>query len=108
MDNTVQHTIETIAKALSEHIHSGVFGLENSNAASVLEFLYIAYAETCEKDPPEVNRGFKNLDEHLDSLPLSENNEIFAIVCGLCNAYEKRAFIDAVKIGMSLILQIHD
>lgn len=106
MDNTVQQIIETIAKTLSEHIHASPFDFEESNAASVLEFLYIAYAETREKDPTEVDRAFQELDEHLESLSLSENNEIFAIVCGLCCAYEKRAFIDAIQLGAYLILEL--
>ena len=107
MDNTVPYKPSTIAKAFSEHIHSGVFSLQNSDAASVLEFLYIAYTDVQSRDPKEIDQGFIELDNHLSkAVSLEENNEIFGIVCRLCDAYEKRAFIDAIQIGAYLMLEL--
>ena len=107
MDNTVPYKPFTIAKAFSEHIHSGVFSLKNTDAASVLEFLYIAYTDIQGRDPKEIDQGFVALEDHLSTaVSLEENNEIFGIVCGLCDAYEKRAFMDAVQIGAYLMLEL--
>ena len=50
--------------------------------------------------------GFINLDDHLEGVDLDKNNEIFATVCSLCSAYEKRAFMDAIQIGASLMLEL--
>ena len=106
MDNTVSYKPSTIAKEFSEHIHSGVFSLKNTEAASVLEFLYIAYTDVQGRDPKEIDQGFVDLDNHLEGVSLNENNAIFSIVCDLCNAYEKRAFMDAVQIGAYLMMEL--
>lgn len=108
MDNTIHYHIPTIAKAFSEHIHTGAFGFKNSDATSVLEFLYIAYTEIQDSDPPHINEGFRRLGDHLEQLPLDENNAIFSIVCELCDAYEKRAFMDAVRLGAYLALELQE
>ena len=73
MDNTIHYDIPTIAKAFSEHIHTGASVLPKSDAASVLEFLYIAYTEIQDTDPPHINEGFSRLGDHLEQLPLDEN-----------------------------------
>lgn len=108
MDIALPYQPAKIAKAISEHIHSGVFSLKNSNAASVLDFLYTAYADVQGSDPKEIEQGFMELDKHLEGMGLEENNAIFAVVCSLCNAYEKRAFMDAMQIGASLVLELQD
>ena len=108
MDNTIHYDIPTIAKAFSEHIHTDVPVVTNSDAASVLEFLYIAYTEVQDCDPPDINEGFKKLGVHLEQLPLNENNAIFSIVCELCDAYEKRAFMDALRLGAYLTLELQE
>ena len=106
MDTTIPFRPATVAKAFSEQIHSGSFELKNTDAASVLEFLYIAYTDIQGRDPKEIDQGFVDLDNHLEGVSLDENNTIFSIVCDLCNAYEKRAFMDAIQIGAYLMLEL--
>ena len=106
MYNTFPFPSATIAKAFSEHIQSGAFPLKNTDAASVLEFLYIAYADVQDRDPKEIDQGFIDLDRHLSKFSLEENNETFGIVCKLCGAYEKRAFMDAIQIGAYLMMEL--
>lgn len=107
MDTTFPYKPPKIAKDFSKRIHSGVFSLKNTEAASVLEFLYIAYTDIQGRGPKEIDQGFVALEDHLSkAVSLEENNEIFGIVCGLCDAYEKRAFMDAVQIGAYLILEL--
>ena len=106
MDTTVPYKPATIAKAIFEHIHTSEFVLKSTDTASVLEFLYIAYTDVQGRDPKEIEKGFISLDDHLEGMTLEKNNEIFSIVCGLCNAYEKRAFMDAIQIGAHLMLEL--
>jgi len=107
MDTTIPFRPTTVAKAFSERIHSGSFEMKNTDAASVLEFLYIAYTDIQGRDPKEIDQGFVALGDHLSkAVSLEENNEIFGIVCRLCDAYEKRAFIDAIQIGAYLMLEL--
>ena len=106
MKDTFPFEPSIIAKALSEHIHTGPFSLRNSDATSVLEFLYIAYTDVQDQDPKEIRQGFMDLDKHLSKFSLEENNEAFGIVCKLCDAFEKRAFIDAILIGAYLMMEL--
>lgn len=106
MDTTFPYKPAKIAKDFSQRIHSGVFSLKNSEAASVLELLYMAYADVQGLDPKEIDQGFLDLDTHLSKFSLDENNETFGIVCKLCDAYEKRAFMDAIQIGAYLIMEL--
>lgn len=106
MENMFPFEPATIAKTFSEHIHSGAFSLKNSDATSVLEFLYIAYTDVQGRDPKEIDQGFLDLDSHLSKFSLEENNETFGIVCKLCDAYEKRAFMDAIQIGAYLMMEL--
>ena len=99
---------KTIAQLFSQHIANQPFHLSGTDAASVLELLYITYTESQGRDPAEINQGFRNLGTHLEQLPLDENNDIFSIVCGLCDAYEKRAFMDAIKLGAYLITELQE
>jgi hypothetical protein len=107
MDISFPFQPANVAKAFSERIRTGCFSFKNTDAASVLEFLYTAYADVQDRDPKEIDQGFISLDNHLSkSVSLDENNEIFGIVCSLCDAYEKRAFIDAIQIGAYLMLEL--
>lgn len=108
MDITLPFKPAKIAKDFYDRIHAGTFGLKNSDAESVLEFLYIAYADVQDRDPKEIDQGFMDLDTHLSKFSLEENNETFGIVCRLCDAYEKRAFIDAIQIGAYLMLELQE
>ena len=99
---------KTIAQLFSQHIATQPFHLSDTDAASVLELLYITYTESLGRDPEEIDRGFRNLGAHLEQLPLDENNDIFAIICDLCNAYEKRAFLDAIKLGAYLMTELQE
>ena len=106
MDNTFPHQQTNVANALSARIYSDIRGLKDSEADSVLEFLYIAYADVQGQDPEELKQYFIDLDNHLQGVTFEENNEFFSIVCSLCSTYEKRAFMDAIQIGACLVLEL--
>ena len=68
----------------------------DSECETILEQLYLAYAESHESDPPEIRNGFKELDALMDSLPLNDNNAVWNLCCQLCTAYEHKAFLDGL------------
>ena len=106
MDNTIPHHSTTIANTLSARIYSCIRSLKDSDSDSVLEFLYAAYADEQGQDPQELKQYFVALDDHLHVLSFEENNEIFSIVCSICSAYEKRAFLDGMQVGACLVLEL--
>ena len=96
-----------IAKVLNGYIATHPLDLGDTDSESILEQLYEAYAESHESDPPEIRNGFKELEEFLCSLPLSDNNAVFSLCCRICIAYEKKAFIDGVQYGAQLINELN-
>ena len=106
MDTTMPQSSTTLANALSARIYSCIRGLKDSASDSVLEFLYAAYADEQGQDPQALKQHFVALEDHLQILSLDENNEIFTIVCSICSAYEKRAFLDGMQVGASLMLEL--
>lgn len=108
MNDTNYHSLPKVVQLFSQHIHTHPFHLDGADAASVLELLYITYTETLGRDPEEIDQGFINLGTYLEKLSLDENNAIFSIVCELCNAYEKRAFMDAIQLGAHLITKLQE
>ena len=95
-----------IAKRLNAYITVHPFDSGDSDCETVLDQLYQAYAESHESDPPEISEGFKELEEHLCSLPLEDNNAVFTLCCHLCTAYEHKAFLDGLQYGAHLINEL--
>ena len=52
MDNTIHYSLPKVAQLFSQHIHTHSFHLDGTDAASVLEWLYLCYTESQERDPP--------------------------------------------------------
>ena len=95
-----------IAKRLNNYIEAHPFDSGNSNCETVLDQLYQAYIESHDTDPPEISNGFKELEEYLCVLPLDNNNAVFNLCCRLCSAYERKAFLDGLRYGAELILEL--
>lgn len=95
-----------IAKRLKAYIEAHPFNPGDSDCETVLDQLYQAYVESHESDPPEIKQGFKELDELLGMLPLADNNAVFNLCCGLCSAYERKAFVDGVIYGAHLMAEL--
>ena len=98
--------MQSFAEALNAYTRDHPFDAGNGDAETVLDQLYQAYAESHESDLPEIREGFKELEEHLCSLPLEDNNAVFTLCCRLCSAYERKAFIDGIQYGAHLMKEL--
>ena len=98
--------MDKIAKQLKAYIDTHPFDPGDSDCETVLDQLYQAYAESHESDPTEISDGFKVLEEFLCNLPLDDNNTVFNLCCRLCSAYEHKAFVDGIKYGMYLMVEL--
>ena len=98
--------MQSVAEALKAYTRDHPFDAGNSDAETVLDQLYQAYAESHESDPPEISEGFKELECFLESLPLDDNHAVFNLCCHLCTAYEEKAFLDGLLYGAHLILEL--
>jgi len=99
--------MEKISQKLKSYIETHPFNSGSDDCATVLDQLYLAYANSHESDPPEISEGFKELEEFLHHLPLSDNNTVCDLCCRLCANYEHKAFLDGLQYGARLILELH-
>ena len=95
-----------IARRLEAYLATHPFDAGDDENGTVLEQLYRVYAETHESDPMEITEGFKELEEFLCTLPLTDNNAVFNLCCKLCSAYERKAFCDGLQYGAHLINEL--
>lgn len=98
--------MKTTAETLMEYMRSHPIDTREDDCATVLEQLYLAYANSHESDPPEIRSGFADLETLLESLPLDDNNAVFNLTCRLCTHYERRGFLDGVQYGAALMMEI--
>ena len=91
--------MKTISEAMNAYLETHPFDSGSDDCATVLDQLYLAYAESHESDPPEISEGFKELECFLETLPLSDNNAVFNLCCHLLGEYEHKAFIDGILYG---------
>ena len=97
--------MKNIPEAMRDYLESHPFD-GGDGSESVLDQLYHAYADSRESDPPDIRKGFAELEVFLKGLPLSDNNAICNICCRLCSEYERKAFIDGLQYGASLIMEL--
>ena len=78
----------------------------HDDCSTVLDQLYLAYANSHESDPPEIQTGFAELETFLETLPLDDNNAVFNLCCRLCVAYEYKAVLDGLQYGAELMMEL--
>ncbi len=98
--------MKSIPEEMKAYIETHPFDSGSDDCATVLDQIYLAYANSHESDPPEISEGFKELEEFLHTLPLSDNNAICSLCCRLCSAYEHKAFIDGLQYGARLMQEL--
>ena len=98
--------MEQFLQRFRSYIEAHPLDTGDEECPTVLDQLYQAYAESHESDPPEIQDGFKELEELLCSLPLDDNNAVFSFCCRLCNHYERKAFMDGVQYGAHLMREL--
>ena len=98
--------MKTIAEAMKAYLETHPFDPGDDDCATVLDQLYLAYANSHDSDPPEIQAGFAELETFLENLPLSDNNAVFNLCCRLCVAYEHKAFLDGLQYGAAMMMEL--
>ncbi len=79
--------------------------LENrpiSQKEPVLELLGQFYTIDNPVDNAAIRCRFEKLDQILKPLTLTQNNQVFNLVCDLCTEHTKKAFLEGVQAGFCL------
>ena len=98
--------MKTISEAMKAYLETHPFDPGDDDCATVLDQLYLAYTNSHDSDPPEIQAGFAELETFLETLPLSDNNAVFNLCCRLCVAYEHKAFLDGLQYGAAMMMEL--
>ena len=80
--------------------------LDFGDADSALVLLYDAYAEFHNLDDAQTKADFLALYEAMNGLPLQEMDQIIYPVCGLCRDHQRTGFVEGVKVGVRLGMEL--
>ena len=98
--------MKSISEAMRAYMQAHPLDTGHDDCSTVLDQLYLAYANSHESDPPEIQTGFAELETFLETLPLDDNNAVFNLCCRLCVAYEYKAFLDGLQYGAELMMEL--
>ena len=75
---------------------------------SVLTMLYEAYSECNRLDNTQIKDDFNELYQLMNGMELRDMDKIIYPVCQLCRDHERSGFIEGIKIGMQLHIEVSD
>ena len=73
---------------------------------SILGILYEAHSESNAMYDNEIKAAFHALYEAMNGLPLSEMDQVIYPVCTLCRSHQKSGFIEGIRIGILLCIEL--
>ncbi len=94
--------IEKLKSLLAEQ--TPCYGYDDAH--SILEMLYYYYSVSNPIDNAVIRCQFKELHDALHRLSIQESDTLFEVTGQLCASHERQAFIDGVKVGMRLFLEL--
>ena len=77
-----------------------------SDANSILEMLFSYYHECNNTAADAVKAAFEDLYQRMHGMPLREMDRIVDTVCVRCTEHEKAGFVEGVKVGIELALEM--
>ncbi len=80
--------------------------LNHGDAESVMEFLYWHYAESNPIDSRKIRDGFTQIRQQYPHLSMQEFDPIFTTVSDLCVEHERLAFLEGLRLGVTLMMEL--
>lgn len=79
---------------------------QGESSHSQLEALYWGYIESRGTDGEDINRCYRKLEQLLQEFPWKKQNDIQCAVNELGSVMERLAFLDGVRSGAKLMLEL--
>ncbi len=79
----------------------------HGDAKSILELLYWHYTQFNPIDNQEIRDSFAKLRNQFPHLSLQEFDPIFTTVSDLCVEHERLAFLEGLRLGVTLMQELH-
>ncbi len=78
--------------------------LNHGDAESVMEYLYWHYAENNPIDNRKIWDRFSSIRQQYSHLSMQEFDPIFTTVSDLCAGHEHLAFLEGLRLGVTLMI----
>lgn len=82
--------------------------LDYGEAESLLDVLYWNYAENNPLDNQKIKDGFATLRSQFPHLSMQKFDPIFNTVSELCWEHERVAFMDGIRMGALLVVELNE
>ena len=73
---------------------------------TISELLYECYTEVNPIETDEIRADFQKINRMISGLSVQDNDRIFALVCHLCTQQERSAFLEGLRVGMQLLIEL--
>ena len=80
----------------------------HGDAQSVMNLLYWVYTEYNPIDDQKIKNCFARLRNHFPELDLKQFDPIFVTVSDLCAEHERLAFMEGLRLGVTLMLELSE
>lgn len=100
--------INDFINALNTHVEAQIPNYQDGDADSLLEMLFNVYTEFNGFDNEIIREDFNALYAAMNGKPLREMDQIIYPVCTLCRDHEKTGFIEGVKVGIRLQVELNE
>ena len=72
----------------------------------ILTMLYESYSHANRVDDDQIKNDFRELYQAMNGMPLREMDRIIDSVCALCRDHERAGFVEGVKVGILLAVEL--
>ena len=86
--------------------HPTNFG--DGGADSILDMLFVHYEEFNRFDTEEIREGFAKLYQELDGMSLRQLDRVIDTACSLCRNHQMAGFVEGVKVGVRMRMELGD
>lgn len=73
---------------------------------AILTMHYESYSDANRMDDDLIKTDFRELYQAMNGMPLREMDRITDPVCALCRDHERRGFVEGVKVGILLAVEL--
>lgn len=84
--------------------HPPNFG--DGDADSILKMLFVHYEEFNRFDTEEIRDNFARLYQELEGLSLRQLDRVIDTACTLCRNHEMAGFVEGVKVGVRMGMEL--
>ena len=100
--------MKTYFETLKTYLKDNPPNYGDCDACSILEMLYCHYNEFNPIETTEIKKKFEELYCHLSGMPLRELDRIIDTVCTLCGDHEKAGFVEGIKVGIQMAMELRE